>query len=147
MSKKLWEFEDKFGSISLEKRGNILLVNINGACGVDLITFYTKSVTKIAPLFGGQKWGVLYNTLGYEAATPEAEKAFFELSEICLELGCRCEAFCMTSPVAIAQASRIRLSYGNTIPIEDAIFDTPEVANVYLTKILEKLNTKSYHTN
>jgi len=51
----------------------------------------------------------------------------------------------MTSPVAIEQTGRMRKSYGNTIPIEDVLFATSEEAEIYMSKALEKLNTKSYH--
>jgi len=147
MSKKLCEFKDKYGSLSLEKHGNILQVNINSACGIDLINFYIKKIRKFAPLFSINKWGLLSNSLGYEAATPEAEIALVEFCKICIELGCRVEAYCMISPVAIEQTRRMRLSYGNNIPIEDALFASQEKAEIYMTKTLEQLNAKSYLTH
>jgi hypothetical protein len=142
-SKKNYQFKDKHGSLSVVNCGNILRVNLNGACGAKLTTFYIETLKEIAPKFGQQKWGLLFNSKEYQAATPEAEELFHEFCLLCIELGCRCESYCLGSPLAISQIRKMRIRYGNKIPLENVIFDTEADAEAYLLGSLEKLAVKT----
>jgi hypothetical protein len=143
MAGKMYEFKDKDGSISLRRVDDILHVNISGLCGIDLVNFYSNSISKIAPQFGGTKWGLVSNSPGYQAATPDAEKVFYDVALICIEAGCRADAYVMQSPIAIAQTNAIRKSYGAPVPFEQVLFVNETDAVNYLTQALKKYKVKS----
>ncbi len=133
--------EDKDGSVALDKKGQIVTVCLAGACGTKVIDFYIETLQMLGRTYAGKPWAYFCNSRKFEATTPEAHENIIDNYRTCMELGCKYDAYCYESPVAIAQTQAIMRACGNDTPIEDVLFDEEHLAIEFLMQKLASIKS------
>lgn len=141
-----YNYKDKNGSVELFKNGQIIVVNLKGACGTRLIDFYSKTLQTLAAEYDGEPWAYLCNGIGFQAATPEAQKTIVATYKACMRLGCRYSAYCYDTALGKAQTQEIMNECGSYISIESILFENEKLAEAYLIEQLDTLNHSSSKT-
>ena len=142
-----YTFKDKNGAVKLYKNGQIIVVILSGACGTNVINFYSEKLRTLAQTCDGRPWAYLCNGKDFEATTPEAQQTIVGVYDYCLRSGCHFEAYCFDSPVGKAQTQKIMLDCGNPTDIEDVLFKNESEAEIFLLNKLEKLSIQTLKTN
>ncbi|XOV80695.1 MAG: hypothetical protein ACFHVJ_07040 [Aestuariibacter sp.] len=126
----------KYGSLSMERQGRIVVCRFKGSINHTLLNFFTKNLPTVLGDLQGQQWGYLSSSGEVDAGTPESEKLLVQAGKKVLQLGCVKAAYVLTSAIAIAQTRKARSICGVTEPLEDIIFSSEEDAKRFLQEQL-----------
>jgi hypothetical protein len=125
-------FKDRHGSISLQKKGTILVAYFRGSIGDAVAQQFCQGMKEFIPLFNRQNWAYLNNAIEYKAATPLAESYYVETYKYGKEMGCCDDAYVSNSAVGLSQLGKLRTAAGIHSAISERIFSSLEEAETYL---------------
>lgn len=137
------QFKNKYGSVSLERRSRIVIASFSGALNASVLRFFSEHLESVLGDLKGRPWCYLSNSPEAMVGTGEAEAVLIESGKLGHKWGCVQAAYVLTSPVAIAQAKRIRDNIGIEQPLSEVLFDTEAEAFTYLTTFLAQFPEQS----
>ena len=96
----------------------------------------SKELTTKIKALSGSPWGYISNSLTLEAATPEAEKNFIDLTIHMVKEGCIASAYILGSTLVTNQMQRIVKNSGLELDIRDYIFNNVIEAKSYINAMM-----------
>jgi hypothetical protein len=127
---------DKYGKYTIEAKGRILSITLNGAMGLSLSKSYVKDLLHASENLTGEPWGYFACALDFDASTSEASSVVSEGYKRCMKNGCVVDTYCLSSPVAKAQLQKMRCALKIAAPLEERLFDSEEQAIVFINETL-----------
>ncbi|BDX05262.1 hypothetical protein [Planctobacterium marinum] len=137
------QFKNKYGSVSLERNGRIIVASFVGAINAGVLKYFSEHLELLLGELKGRPWCYLNNSPEAMVGTEEAEAVLIESGRLGHKWGCVQAAYVLTSPVAIAQTKRIRENIGIEQPLSDVLFSNEDDAFQYLTAFLDQLPESS----
>ena len=122
----------------MELDGRLLRVSFSGTCGTRLTQFFYDGINTLGRQFDGQVWGYLSHSTGFEAATPDAEDKITQAYKLAIKLGCRYDAYVISTALGRAQTQSIMRKAGSPMHIDEVLFDQASDAEHYLLSSLAK---------
>ena len=101
-------FQNRSGSYKMERQDNIVMCTIKGAMGISMAKRYLDNLTNFAQQFNQQSWGFVACAPEYQGEAVGAEEHLVASYLMAIEHNCKSDAYCMTSPMAIAQLAKLR---------------------------------------
>lgn len=92
----------------MERQDNIVIYTIKGAMGISMAKRYLLNLTSFSLQFKQQSWEVVVHAAEYQGAALGAEEHLVASYLMAIENNCKSDAYCMTSPMAIAQLAKLR---------------------------------------
>ncbi|MCC2604949.1 hypothetical protein [Planctobacterium marinum] len=139
----LLKFKNKFGGVTLQRRGRIVVASFFGAINASVLQFFCDNLVKVVGDLKGSPWGYLSSSSEAMVGTEEAEAMLIAGGKIGLQLGCVRAAYVLKSPVAIAQTRRIRERLGVEPALDEILFASESEAIDYLEAYLEQYQGQS----
>lgn len=119
---------DKYGTYQMEFSADILSVKATGAIGVPLAKRFHLHICTLAQSIDSNAWGYFGALVDCEAYTDPALEILLSAHEYCMMQGCIVDAYCISSPLAIAQIKGIRQKAGILDSLGSKIFNHEDEA-------------------
>ncbi|MBC3765186.1 hypothetical protein [Neptunicella marina] len=132
--------KDKYGSYEITVEDSILIVSVKGAFGEGLVNNYTRDLTTTIDSISHKKWGYLAYALELEALTNQGFDYLKTSFAYSVANNCIADAYCVTSPLAIAQIDKIRQLFDLHSPVEERLFNDLASAKQFLHEQLEQFS-------
>ncbi|MCQ8876922.1 hypothetical protein NQT69_02590 [Pseudoalteromonas shioyasakiensis] len=130
------EFKNKYGQVSLQHESNIIIAHFTGYINERLVNDFSQALINRVKIFAGTPWGYISNSLSVQAATPEAEKGFINLTSHMIKEGCIASAYVLGSTLVTNQMQRVLHSADVNLDIQDYLFNSLDEAKSYIEKIM-----------
>ncbi len=131
------EFKNKYGHVTLQHKNNIITASFAGNINERLANEFSHQLLTCVKQFAGAPWGYISNSFSVQAATPDAEKSFVNLTTNMFKEGCIASAYILGSTLAINQMQRVLNNAGlNHLNIHDYLFNSLDEAKLYIEKMI-----------
>ncbi|MFT4937203.1 MAG: hypothetical protein ACI88A_000217 [Paraglaciecola sp.] len=140
-------FQNRSGSYKMERHNNIVICTLEGAMGVSMAKRYLANLNSFAQQFNQIAWGFVASASEYQGAAPGAEEYLSEAYTRAIRQNCKSDAYCMTSPMAIAQLAKLRQQCNLPGAISRRVYSTIEHAITLVKKELSAITTDPVSNN
>jgi hypothetical protein len=126
------EFKNQYGHVTLQHESNIIIASFTGYINERLVIEFSTAMLNRAKSFAGAPWGYISNSKHAQAATPDAEASFVDLTKSMIKDGCIASAFIFDSSLIINQMQRVIKNTGLDFNIHDRLFANLEEAMLFI---------------
>lgn len=132
------ELKNKYGQVTLQHESNIIIARFSGNINESLVRDFSKELLKRVTMFAGTPWGYISDSFSAQAATPDAEKSFINLTTHMIREGCIASAYVLGSTLITNQMQRILKNAGLDLDINSCLFNTLEEAKSYIDLMMKE---------
>lgn len=131
-----YSHKGRHGSYKLVRDGKVIIATISGAVGTKLYQRYFEDFSRLAKSMDYSCWGYILVSHDYHASTPQAEEGLMNAYLEFFDIGCKVDAYCIDSAMAIAQLDAIRKRCQFPSPIQERLFDDLDQAKEFVENFL-----------
>lgn len=126
------EFKNQYGHVTLQHESNIIIACFTGYINERLVIEFSSAMLNRAKSFAGAPWGYISNSKHAQAATPDAEAGFVDLTKNMIKHGCIASAYIFDSSLIINQMQHVFKNAGLDFNIRNMLFSNLEEAKSFI---------------